>query len=109
MVAKKYRKFQQNSVKKPMKLEIFIRERLQADFTPESLDVVNESAKHRGHVGDDGTGQTHFAVRLVSSAFTGQTRVVRQRAVHAALREAFARGLHALSLTLLTPEEARRQ
>jgi BolA family transcriptional regulator, general stress-responsive regulator len=44
-------------------------------------------------------------VLLVSEAFRGMTRVVRSRAVHAALEAEFAGGLHALSLTLRTPEE----
>ena len=40
------------------------------------------------------------------AAFQGMNRVARSRAVHAALEAEFAGGMHALALTLRTPEEA---
>ena len=43
---------------------------------------------------------------LVSAAFRGINRVARSRAVHEALAAEFAEGMHALSLTLRSPEEA---
>jgi stress-induced morphogen len=45
-------------------------------------------------------------VLLVSDTFRGMGRVARARAVHSVLEAEFAAGLHALSLTLRTPEEA---
>jgi BolA protein len=84
-----------------------IREALARAFAPEVLEVIDESARHAGHAGNpDGQGETHYAVLLVSSRFAGMGRLARSRAVHAALAEEFATGLHALSLTLRTPEEA---
>ena len=32
---------------------------LQAAFAPSALEVVNESHKHAGHAGDDGSGESH--------------------------------------------------
>jgi len=46
-----------------MSIESEIRSRLTAEFQPVQLEVVNDSAKHAGHSGDDGTGESHFAVR----------------------------------------------
>jgi stress-induced morphogen len=85
---------------------------LNAAFAPEVLRVTDDSAHHAGHVGTrGGTGQSHFSVLLVSHAFQGMTRVARSRAVHAALAGEFgaveAGGMHALALTLRTPEEHR--
>jgi len=79
-------------------------------FAPEILTVTDDSAHHAGHVGSHGgSGQTHFSVLLVSHAFRGMTRVARSRAVHVALAGEFgaveAGGMHALALTLRTPEE----
>ena len=89
-----------------------IREKLTAAFAPSSLEVTDESARHAGHAGavrDDGSrGETHFQVRLVSAAFEGVSRVERQRRVHAALAAELHGPVHALSLTLLTPQEAAR-
>ena len=89
-----------------------IREKLAAAFAPSVLDVTDESARHAGHGGatrDDGSrGETHFHVRLVTAAFEGVSRVERQRRVHAALSAELHGPVHALSLTLLTPQEAAR-
>ncbi len=70
--------------------------------------VEDDSAKHAGHAGAAPGGQTHYSVTVVANAFTGQGRLARSRAVHALLADEFAAGLHALALTLRTPEEAAR-
>jgi BolA protein len=83
-----------------------IREKLASAFAPAELSVEDESAKHAGHSGARPGGQTHFSVRIVSDAFTGVSRVERQRRVYAALaQEMKPNGIHALSLTTLTPAE----
>ncbi len=78
---------------------------LARDFAPILLRVDDDSAQHAGHAGAADGGQSHFSVVLVSAAFRGQSRVARSRAVHAALADEFAGGMHALALTLRTPEE----
>ena len=88
---------------------------LTAAFAPEVLRVTDDSAHHAGHVGAQGSagqgspGQTHYSVLVVSHAFRGMSRVARSRAVHAALAAEFGAveqgGMHALALTLRTPEE----
>jgi len=82
-----------------------IEARLAADFAPQHLLVIDDSARHAGHAGAQPGGQTHYSVLLVSAAFRGQSRIARSRAIHAALADEFAGGLHALALTLRTPEE----
>jgi BolA protein len=83
-----------------------IRTKLQAAFAPQELVVEDESAKHAGHSGARPGGQTHFNVRIVSESFAGQSRVERQRRVYATLAEELKpNGVHALSLTTLTPAE----
>jgi len=74
-------------------------------FAPLLLRVVDDSARHAGHAGAQAGGQTHYSVLLVAEAFRGMNRVARSRAVHAALAEEFSGGMHALALTLRTPEE----
>ena len=73
---------------------------LRAEFTPQVLDVVNESHMHAGHAGDDGTGETHYAVRIQSAAFEGLSRIARHRAVHAAIGKDLMVQIHALSLDI---------
>lgn len=82
-----------------------IETRLRAHFAPEILTVRDDSARHAGHAGARPEGETHYHILMVTNAFRGQSRVARSRAVHAALAAEFAAGLHALALTLRTPEE----
>ncbi len=49
-----------------------IEQRLTLALRPERLAVINDSAKHRGHTGDDGSGESHFTVEIVAEAFAGQ-------------------------------------
>lgn len=71
----------------------------------QSLHIENESARHRGHSGDNGTGQTHFHIEVVSNAFEGLGRVQRQRLINDLIAPLFSQGLHAASMKLSTPSE----
>jgi BolA protein len=85
-----------------------IREKLNAAFAPAQLVVEDESAKHHGHAGARPGGETHFRVAIVSPAFTGLSRVERQRRIYAVLAAELNDRVHALSLTAQAPEEAAR-
>ena len=85
-----------------------IREKLTRAFSPEALDVVNDSHRHAGHAGSPGTGESHFSVKVVSAAFDGKSRVERHRMVNAVLAEELAGKIHALAITALSPEEGGR-
>jgi BolA protein len=79
---------------------------LLAAFPAAEVTVVDDSHRHAGHAGARPGGETHYSVRVVSPAFAGMNRVARSRAVHEALAAEFGTGLHALALTLRTPDEA---
>jgi len=95
-----------------MSVAASMQEKLTSVFAPVALEIEDQSARHAGHAGamraDGSRGETHFHVRLVSSAFEGLTRVERQRRVYAALKDELAGPVHALSLSALTPAEAGR-
>lgn len=74
-------------------------QRLRAAFSIEQLEIVNESHKHAGHSGDDGSGESHFRVVLRSDSLAPLSRVARHRAVHAALGDLNTR-VHAIALDL---------
>ena len=82
-----------------------ITQRLTDALSPTRLEVVNESAQHRGHLGDDGTGESHFRVVVESAAFAGQSRVARQRLVNHALADLLAERIHALAIQTRAPGE----
>ncbi len=84
-----------------MNVETQIIEKLSHAFTPEHLEVINESHMHRVPP----QSQTHFKVVLVTGAFQGQHRIVRHRRIHQLLACELDEHIHALSLHLYTPEE----
>jgi len=79
--------------------------RLTDALAPTQLHVSNDSAQHRGHLGDDGTGESHFTVTIESPAFTGISRVERQRLVNRALADLLAERIHALAIKARAPGE----
>ncbi len=74
-------------------------------FAPSSLAVINDSARHHGHSGDDGSGESHFTVEIESAVFTGQSRLQRQRLVNAALGDIPGNRVHALAIKAKAPGE----
>jgi len=82
-----------------------IEQRLEMALAPEQLAVINDSASHRGHMGDDGTGESHFTVDVVAAAFAGKNRVARQRLVNAALADLLRDKVHALAIRARAPGE----
>ena len=83
-----------------------IRRLLEAAFAPTSLVVSNDSARHHGHSGDDGSGESHFTVEIESGAFAGVSRLQRQRLVNGALGDIPGQRVHALAIKARAPGEA---
>jgi BolA protein len=83
-----------------------ITNKLREAFTPESLDVTDESHLHEGHAGHRPGGETHFRVYIVSPAFQGKSRIERHRMINATLAGELAGGVHALAIKAQAPGEA---
>ena len=83
---------------------------LRQHLDPVLVQVADDSHRHAGpgHAGARPEGETHYSVLVVAARFAGQTRIARSRTVHALLDAEFQGGLHALTLTLRTPEEQAR-
>lgn len=89
--------------KGPMASEI--ENRLMVALSPITLEVINDSAKHSGHMGDDGSGESHFTVLIESTAFAGKSRLERQRMVNSALGDLPGQKVHALAIKARAPGE----
>lgn len=74
-------------------------------LSPTRLEIIDDSHRHAGHAGANPQGESHFRVEIVAPAFTGESRVARQRMVYALLAEELKGPVHALALTTLSPEE----
>jgi BolA protein len=79
--------------------------RLSENLTPSRLEVINDSHHHAGHMGDDGTGESHFTVIVESERFVGLNRVARQRLVNQALADLLSSRIHALAIRARAPGE----
>jgi BolA protein len=80
-----------------------IRERLTEVFSPQALNIIDESAKHAGHASAGGAG--HFVVEIVADAFAGNSLIQRHRQVYDALDDIMHSEIHALSIKASTPAE----
>lgn len=83
----------------PVRDTIFAK--LSAKFAPDHLEVIDESAKHRGHAGWREGGETHFRVRIATRQFAGKPRLAQHRAVMETLDDELKGGVHALAVEVL--------
>jgi len=88
-----------------MNMQERILQRLTDGLAPDRLDILDESDRHAGHGGARPGGGTHYRVQIVSSKFTGLSRVARHRLVYGLLPNEFADGLHALAVDAKAPGE----
>ena len=78
-------------------------QRLQERLQPQTLEVLDESAAHAGHVGANDSGQgTHFRVRIGGQTFNALSRVARHRLVYDALQDFIDQGVHALAIEVVS-------
>lgn len=80
-----------------------IRQRLAA-LAPESLEIIDDSARHAGHEGAKGGGG-HYRLTIVSNHFDGASRPARHRMVYDALGTMMQREIHALSIQAIAANE----
>ncbi len=91
-----------------MRMEEHIKKAVEEALKPIHLEVINESDRHIGHAGHDGSGESHFKLVVVSDSFEGCSRVERQRLVNASLKNLLESKLHALSMRCLTGSEYKK-
>ena len=75
-----------------------IRAALYSVFSPQRLEVIDESEQHRGHSGYAEGGESHFRVVIRSPQFATMSRLERHRTIHAALGPQLIGRIHALAL-----------
>jgi BolA family transcriptional regulator, general stress-responsive regulator len=80
-------------------------QRLNSALSPTRLCLTDDSEKHRGHGGYNPAGESHFSLEIESAAFTGKSRVERQRLVYKALGDLMRERVHALSIRATAPGE----
>ncbi|MEM7290701.1 MAG: BolA family protein [Pseudomonadota bacterium] len=76
----------------------YLHDQLIETFSPDHLEVVNESHLHAGHHGHDGSGESHLRIRIVAEAFKTMNRVNRHRAVYDIVQPKIDEGIHACAI-----------
>ena len=82
---------------------------IQSQLQPDYFDCINVSHQHQGHSGDNGSGDTHFQLIVVSDQFEGRTRILRHKAVMDVISCLFEEGLHAASIKVYTNNEYKQR
>ena len=77
-----------------------IRQRLEAKFSPNQLDIIDDSEKHKGHPGSMG-GAGHYTVMIGADCFAGRARVAVHRDIYDALSDLIPQEVHALRIQIL--------
>ncbi len=88
-----------------MKVSEQINQILTKGLNPVEIQVVDQSHLHAGHAGARPEGESHFLVTIVSTAFTGKSRIERHLMVNSLLSELLLNQVHALSIKAFSPED----
>ena len=84
-----------------MKVAQTITDKLSATFSPQHLEVINESNRH--HVPPN--SETHFKLVIVSDKFNEKRLIARHRMVNELLADELNHGVHALTMHTYTNDE----
>ena len=87
-----------------MQLADIIETKITNALSPTAFRLRNDSEKHAGHAGYDGSGESHFHIEITSEKFQGLSLLARQRLVHDILSDELKTRIHALSMRLKVPE-----
>ena len=83
--------------------------KLNGALAPATLEVIDESHQHAGHMlhpgGVEPRGETHFRIKIVAAAFAGKSRLERHRLINALAAEEIKAGVHALAIEAKAPGE----
>jgi len=82
---------------------------LKSAFQPVFLAVTDDSQEHAGHPEAVKSGGGHFCVLVVSAKFAGKSPLERHRLVYQCLQDRIKKGIHALAIRALTPQENAQQ
>lgn len=70
-----------------MKISESIHNKLSQAFQPEKLEIIDESAPHKGHSGYDEGGESHLLIKISAKPFESMNRIERQRAIFKTIEE----------------------
>ena len=78
-----------------------IKKKITEQLNPEVFEIRDDSSMHKNHgnIKEEDT-ETHFYIKIKSSAFNNKNKLSMHKIVYDLLKEEFKKGLHALELDL---------
>ena len=87
------------------RVQAAIRQKLSEALTPSRLDIVDDSARHAGHVGARPEGESHFIVEIASGASQVFPGSLASAWSTGCSKDELRTDVHALALKTVTPDE----
>ena len=81
-----------------------IKKLLNAEFNPDLLEILDNSAAHAGHAGAR-SGGGHYHVTIIAEVFEGKSLVQRHQLIYKALSDLMKQEIHALGINALSPSD----
>ena len=81
-----------------------IKKLLNAEFNPDLLEILDNSAAHAGHAGAR-SGGGHYHVTIIAEVFEGKSLDQRHQLIYKALSDLMKQEIHALGINALSPSE----
>ena len=75
--------------------------KIKEDLQPSFLEVKNNSYLHKGHLGDNGSGETHFEIIISAKILKDFSKINAHRRINNLLKDEFKKGLHALEIKVV--------
>lgn len=82
--------------------EDLMKKRLHDSLDIQFLEIDNQSAKHLGHAGDDGTGESHYLITISCENLNDLTRIQRHRKVFEIIGSDIVEATHSISIKFTT-------
>ena len=84
-----------------------IQHKIEEFFHPQFLEVIDDSAKHKGHQGVDGKKETHFRITVICNSFSSMSLIDRHRMIYNVIKKNFLGkgGIHSVSIKAYTEKE----
>ena len=77
-----------------------IESRIRDAYSPQHLEVIDESEQHEGHAGHQGGGR-HFAIIISASCLSSMTRIEAHRKIYILFTDMMPEQIHALRIKII--------
>lgn len=89
-----------------MSVSQIISQKLHSSISINTLDVIDESHLHKGHLNWSPDGETHFKITIISKDFDSMSKVQRHKLIYKILEKELREKIHALTIKTISLKES---